>query len=223
MHQLEADGIMLEFDGRRILSDIYLSCRTGKITGLLGRNGQGKTCLLRIIYGDLPAQSKSVRIDGSSIPFAFRQHELIQYLPQHNFIPMHLSVDRVFSDFDLHFTHFEEHFSEFKGRRYERFGQLSGGERRLVEVYLLIQSPSEFALLDEPFSHITPVNMEKVQALLQTAKIRKGFIITDHLYRGVVDISDTLYVLANGKTSLVKDVMDIERLGYARIGEVKSE
>ncbi|MHC2993727.1 hypothetical protein OB13_19890, partial [Pontibacter sp. HJ8] len=63
IHKLEADSIQLEFDGRRILSDIHLKCETGGITGLLGRNGQGKSCLMKIIYGSLTCE-KSVRIDN---------------------------------------------------------------------------------------------------------------------------------------------------------------
>lgn len=52
-HTLEADSIQLAFGQRQILTDIYFKCETGKIIGLLGRNGQGKTCLLNIVYGTL--------------------------------------------------------------------------------------------------------------------------------------------------------------------------
>ena len=62
MHTLEVNSIQLEFDGRRILSDIYIKCETGKITGLLGRNGQGKSCLMKIMYGDLKCE-KFMRFD----------------------------------------------------------------------------------------------------------------------------------------------------------------
>ena len=55
-HTLEVDSIQLAFNNRRILSDIYLKCETGKITGLLGRNGQGKSCLMKIIYGTLSCE-----------------------------------------------------------------------------------------------------------------------------------------------------------------------
>jgi ABC-type sugar transport system ATPase subunit len=72
-HCLEADSIQLEFNGRRILSDIYLKCETGRITGLLGRNGEGKSCLMQIIYGTLACE-KSVRIDGVSALSAYKHH-----------------------------------------------------------------------------------------------------------------------------------------------------
>ncbi len=52
-HKLEVDGVQLSFGLNQILSDVYFKCDTGKITGLLGRNGAGKTCLMNIIYGSL--------------------------------------------------------------------------------------------------------------------------------------------------------------------------
>jgi ATPase subunit of ABC transporter with duplicated ATPase domains len=76
-HTLEADSIELAFAGKRILSSIYLKCETGKITGLLGRNGQGKTCLMKIIYGSLPCE-KSVRFDQVAYAEAYKQLNLIR-------------------------------------------------------------------------------------------------------------------------------------------------
>ncbi len=75
-HRLEADSIQLEFDGRKILSSIYLKCETGKITGLLGRNGQGKSCLMKIIYGILKCE-KSVRFDNVAQYEAFKRPDLL--------------------------------------------------------------------------------------------------------------------------------------------------
>lgn len=89
-HILEADGIQLEFNGRKILSSVYMKAETGKITGLLGRNGQGKTCLMNIIYGSLACE-KSVRFDKKSQRNAYKRPDLLLYLPQFNFIPRQLS------------------------------------------------------------------------------------------------------------------------------------
>jgi ABC-type multidrug transport system ATPase subunit len=75
VHTLEADNILLEFGLRQVLSDIHIHCRTGEITGLLGRNGQGKTCLMKILYGDLNASSYSVRFDNISDRQAFRKKQ----------------------------------------------------------------------------------------------------------------------------------------------------
>jgi len=112
-HKLEAGSIQLKFGDRKILSDIYLKCETGKITGLLGRNGQGKTCLMKIIYGTLECE-KSVRFDNQSQEEAFKRTDLLLYLPQFNFIPKSLSLKRVFQDFNLDFNSFAERFPEFE-------------------------------------------------------------------------------------------------------------
>ncbi|HEY4147484.1 MAG TPA: ATP-binding cassette domain-containing protein [Chitinophagaceae bacterium] len=216
-HSLEADGIQLEFDGRPILSDIYLKCETAKITGLLGRNGQGKTSLMNVIYGTLEAGSKSVRFDRQPVFHAYKRPELLLLLTQFNFIPSRLSLKRIFSDFSLDYRTFEKTFPEFRAKYNASIKTLSGGERRLVEIYVIVKSESCFALLDEPFSHLSPLQVEQVKEMLKEEKQHKGLLITDHLYEHVIDISDTLYVLANGKTHLIKDISEIETLGYARL------
>jgi ABC-type multidrug transport system ATPase subunit len=215
-HILEADSIQLEFKGRKILSDIYLKCETGKITGLLGRNGQGKSCLMQIIYGTLNCE-KSVRIDNLPQKNASGFPNTLLYLPQFNFIPKSLSLQRIFLDFRLDYSLFQIRFPEFKNRHRQKIKQFSGGEQRLIALYLIVKSKTFFAILDEPFTHLNPVQIEKVMELLIEEKENKGILITDHMYKNVTDISDTMYILSNGKTHLTQSPEDIETLGYARI------
>lgn len=217
IHKLEVDSIQLEFGQRRILTDIYFKCETGSITGLLGRNGQGKTCLMNIVYGSMEGVSKSVRFDNISVYEAFKRADLLTYLPQFNFIPGHLSLNRIFLDFDIQFIEFENYFPEYKNRGKTKIKELSGGQRRLIEVYVIIKSKAQFSMLDEPFSHIMPLHVEKIKELLNIEKANKGFLITDHLYRQFIDICDNLYVLTDGKTHLTKTIDDIEALGYAKV------
>lgn len=217
LHKFEADSIVLEFGTRRILSDIYLKCETGQITGILGRNGQGKSCLMNIVYGNLNPLSKSIRFDNVSVFHAFKRPDLLTYLPQFNFVPAHLTIRRIFSDFELDFSEFERIFPEFSTRYKSRISALSGGQRRLIEVYAILKSKSQFSMLDEPFSHLMPIQVEKINELLEQEKLKKGFIITDHMFRYVTAISDNLYVLKDGKIHLTKHLADIDELGYARL------
>lgn len=215
-HVLEVDGIQLQFNGRKILSSIYLKGETGKITGLLGKNGQGKSCLMEIIYGSLPCE-KSVRFDHISIVESFKRPDLLMYLPQFNFIPKSLSIRRVFQDFGLEYCKFQNKFSEFATREKSSVGSLSGGERRLIELYVIVKSTSQFVMLDEPFTHLNPLQIEAVKELLKEEKANKGLLITDHMYRHIIDLCDSLYVLVNGQTYLTESFSDIETLGYARL------
>ncbi|ALL07337.1 hypothetical protein AQ505_18700 [Pedobacter sp. PACM 27299] len=216
VHQLEVDSVNLQFGTREILSDIYLKIKTGKITGILGRNGTGKSSLMNIIFGSLVPGNKSVRFDGQSVPNAYRHHELLSYLPQYNFIPAHLTLDRVFSDFNLDYEPFEQYFPEFLLQYRSKMIQLSGGQRRLVETYILIKAKSEFVMLDEPFSHLSPLMISSIKKLIREEQPNKGFLITDHMYKEVIDLASDLYVLAEEKLYLVKDITDLERLGYVR-------
>ena len=215
-HTLEADSIQLEFDRKKILSSIYLKCETGKITGLLGRNGQGKSCLMNIIYGSLKCE-KSIRFDSITQNEAFKHPDLVQYLPQFNFIPKFLSLKRIFKDFEIEYCAFEKRFPEFVSRYKSNIGSLSGGAYRLVETYIIIKSKAQFVMLDEPFTHLSPIHIEKIKELFVEEKKHKGILVTDHIYTHIVDISDQLYILTNGKSYLTKSIADIETLGYARM------
>jgi ABC-type multidrug transport system ATPase subunit len=216
-HLLEIDGVNLNFSGRVILSNIYMKSETGKIAGLLGRNGQGKSCLMKIISGTLKSESRSIRFDGKTVFELSGRSDLIVYLPQFNFIPSFLSIERIFKDFCLNILEFELLFPEFIAKSKLKISEFSGGERRLVELYILIKSESQFALLDEPFTHISPLQIERIKKLLITEKENKGFIISDHMFRHITDIADSIYLLNDGKLHLTESSEDIETLGYARI------
>ena len=217
MHNiLEIDGIQFQFKEKKILSAIYIKCETNQVTGLLGKNGQGKSCLMNIIYGTLPCE-KSVRFNNVSIVEGFSRPDLLMYLPQFNFIPKICSLHRVFKHFSIDYHEFQVSFPEFSSRGKFTIGSLSGGERRLVELYLILKSPVQFVMLDEPFTHLNPIQIDKVKALIVAEKKNKGLLITDHIFQHVVDLSDRLYVLTNGQTYLTKSVQDIEMMGYARL------
>lgn len=216
IHKLEIDSVQLEFNSRVILSDVYLKCETGKITGLIGRNGTGKTSLINIIYGTLVPKYKSIRLNEENIQIPYKRAGLIKYLSQNSFIPKQLRLRRIFSDFEVEYSFFEKYFTDFKTKYNSTIDELSGGQRRLVESYILIKSSSKFVLLDEPFSHLTPLLVENIKELIIEEKENKGFLITDHLYHHIADINDDLYLLRDGKTHLIKNIQEIAFLGYIK-------
>jgi lipopolysaccharide export system ATP-binding protein len=174
-HILEADSIQLSIGPRKILSDIYIKCETGRITGLLGRNGQGKTCLMNILYGSRKVEDKSVRYDAIPLPCAYKRPDILSYLPQFNFLPKSLTLKRIFSDFNLSYSLFEADFPEYQNMDKSSLSPLSAGQRRLVEVYIIMMSHSQFAMLDEPFSYLMPSQIEKIKELLLREKAEKVF------------------------------------------------
>lgn len=213
-HLLEVDSIILEFDSKRVLQDVFLKSETGKTTGILGRNGTGKSCLMNIIYGELQITSKSIRIDGKSIYDSFQNPDNLRYLPQFNFIPKSLKTKRIFKDFNLDFSQFIYYFPEFEKHFNSKVKTLSGGEARILEIYTILASKTKFCMLDEPFSQVMPVHIDKIKRIILEEKNNKGIIITDHLYEHIIEICDDIYVISNGKTYLTKNRNDLVNLGY---------
>jgi len=216
IHTLEIDSVILDFGTKKVLQNVYLKSETGKITGLLGRNGTGKSCLMNIIYGELIPNDKSIRLNGKSFIDNKRFPEDIRYLPQFSFIPKSFKIKNIFSDFELEFVDFITIFPEFKQFYNVKLGNLSGGERRIIEIYSILASKTKFCMLDEPFSQVMPIYIDSIKKLIVREKQNKGIIITDHLYKHIVDICDDLYVINNGQVYLTKEIQDLEKYEYVR-------
>jgi len=111
---LEIDSIELSFDQKKILYGVYLKAETGKVTGVLGRNGCGKTCLLRILFGDLQPKYKNVRIDEKHLKKELFKTNQVAYLPQHKLLPRGLKVKKVFDLFQVDWQDFTSSFDSFR-------------------------------------------------------------------------------------------------------------
>lgn len=214
----EIDNVELYFKEKCILNGIYLKAETGKITGILGSNGCGKSCLLSIAFGDLKPKYKLVRIDEKPILKPLYQTKLASYLPQYHFIPNAFKTKTVFKLFNVDWDDFVKSFESFAMYKNIKFGKLSGGERRIVELYITLKCSKKMALLDEPFSHIAPLYLEKIKTLLEEEKQNKAIIITDHMYRHIISVSDTMYLLKNGSTKLINDLKELEDYKYLSMG-----
>jgi len=217
---LEIDNVELYFKEKRILNGIYLKAEIGKITGILGSNGCGKSCLLKIIFGDLISKYKLIRIDGKPILKPLYQTGFVSYLPQHYFIPNNLNTKTAFKLFHVDWNDFINAFPSFALYENLKFNKLSGGERRVMEVYLILKSSSNIILLDEPFSHIAPLYIEKIISLIETEKHKKAIIITDHMYQHIVDVSDSIYLLKNGWSKLINNLKELEDYKYLSMGSI---
>jgi len=213
-HILEIDSAELAFGGRSILSGVYLLAETGCVTAVLGRNGCGKSCLMKILSGALKAGFCSMRIDGKWHG-RFTEKE-VRYLPQHAFIPGWLRLERVLRDFGLSREELERWFPLFVPLRGSRIGELSGGEQRILECFVILRSRTQFILLDEPFSQIAPLHVETLQTLIRQEKMAKGILLTDHMYRHVTGIADRLYVMADGQAYPCANDEELVRRGYLR-------
>lgn len=215
MTELHVDSVEKSFGGNPLLTDVFLSCRIGEVVGLLGRNGSGKSTLFRIICGDVAATHRYVRVGSTVLTSTAKRSSMIWYLPQHYFIPEHLTVRTAIrlscSDSNKAFLTDHELVIPYLN---QRICNLSGGIRRLIEILISIYSPAQFILADEPYTGIAPVFRDLVSELIRAQRPQKGFILADHDYRRVLDISDRIVLLSQGGTREVKDKDDLMTWGY---------
>jgi lipopolysaccharide export system ATP-binding protein len=209
---LEGENLVKRYDRRPVVDRLSLEIERGRITGLLGPNGAGKTTTFYLLIGFIAADGGRVFLDGediSSLPFYQRARRGIGYLPQEPSVFTKASV-RENLDMALEWSpksedrekRREELLDEFKlsDFRDRRAGTLSSGERRRLEIARSLAASPRYVLLDEPFSGIDPISIADLQAEIRSLKERGiGVIVTDHNVRDTLSITDSAYLIDQGR------------------------
>jgi lipopolysaccharide export system ATP-binding protein len=200
---LEIDSIIKSFDNKVILSDISLQCRTGEIVGIFGKNGTGKSTLLKIIFGTLSAENKFIRLNGKVATQPYKLKNGLSYLPQFQYLPNNLTVNSVLT-LCLDYQQYDMIKKDLiiAPVLKTKIKSLSFGIVRYLQTLLILKNNSHFCLMDEPFSGLSPVMCEKVIEEIKSQLPNKGIIITDHKYQDVLSICTKIYILKN--QSLIK-------------------
>ncbi len=210
------DSVFLDFGTVKVLRGINLEFKQNKVTGLLGRNGCGKSCLLRIITGQLKPQSKHLKYQEKVLINLYKEKGLINYAPQHEFHPKSIQLKALLRLYGIDPEFFFNQYSFLKPIYSAKLSQLSGGERRLIEVLLVLEADSKFTILDEPFMHIMPKYIDLVKERINTISSKKGILVTDHLYENILDVSDQLYLMRDGILKFINNKSDLQLHGYLR-------
>ena len=215
MNELYVDSVVKSFSDRDVLTDIFISCTPGEIIGLLGRNGSGKSTLLKIIFGSETAAHKFIRIDGRVSTGLHSNKSLISYLPQHSFLPSHLRISTIVELFcnckELDAIKNNDHLKPFLNSKAK---ELSGGERRLIEILLIVNTPAKYVLIDEPFNGVAPLYKDEIKRLIQEHAQRKGFIVTDHDHINILDLATRTILLHDGCTREIRTADELRYWGY---------
>jgi ABC-type multidrug transport system ATPase subunit len=214
--ELSVDSLMHSFGDLKVLAGVFLRCAKGEIVGILGRNGSGKTTILRSIFGTLPAQSIHLSVDGAYTERAYLDGS-VAYLAQEPFLPRRSRVSTVVWWF---LADPEQRAIVLQDPRVKRFARsrvnhLSAGEKRYLETLMVLRLRAPYLLMDEPFTEVEPLYRESLKhAIRRRAGEGKGFILTDHAYHDIVDVCDRVYVLAQGELYPADAPEDLARYGY---------
>ncbi len=215
MCKLQIDSIEKSFEGKKLLQDVVLSCQKGEIVGLLGRNGSGKSTLLKIIFGSVKGDFSYVSIDNKVLNVILNRRKHINYLFQDHFLPSHIKVRKLIEVFcdKKYITQVCKHEFITPLLEYKSIN-LSGGERRLLEVLLMLHGKTEFILLDEPFNGIAPLYKDEVMRIMKSLSNEKGIIVTDHDYHNILRVSTHVVLLHEGHYKNINSKEELTFWGY---------
>lgn len=205
-HSLQIDSVIKHFDTKKILSDIYLELKTTEIIGIHGRNGVGKSTLFNIIYGIEKADQALIKHNHTAIKKPFKIKDLIAYSSQKCFLPKITLVEDLLQLFVCDEC-IDECLTIFKPILKSKVTNLSGGEQKMLQNFLILNSNAKFILLDEPFSKISPIMVDKLSQLIIKKSKSKGILICDHNHEQLFKITSKNYLLKNGT---LKNISSIE-------------
>ena len=210
---LRTENLKKVYRGRAVVQDVNLEVKQGEIVGLLGPNGAGKTTTFYMVVGLTQPDHGKIIVgdeDISNLPVYMRAKRGISYLPQEASIFRKLSVENnlraIFETLDLPRAQregrLEQLIREFGLEKVRKsYGyQLSGGERRRVEIARALVIDPSFLLLDEPFANIDPITVIDIQQIISRLRdLGIGVLITDHNVRETLKITDRAYIINNGE------------------------
>ena len=220
---IETQGLKKAYKGREVVKGISVRVDRGTVVGLLGPNGAGKTTTFYMIVGLVSPDGGSVSIDGANVtnmPMYRRSGFGIGYLPQEPSVFRKLTVEdnllAMLETTALTRTERREKteslMEEFRiSHVRKRKGiELSGGERRRVEIARALVTDPNFLLLDEPFTGIDPISLGELQDMIgYLAKRGIGVLITDHNVRETLAIVDHAYIVNEGEVLIAGDSQTI--------------
>ncbi len=196
-----------------ILRGCALTLHEGEVVGVVGPNGAGKSTLLKAVFGLVPVRSGSVRLRGDDIT-ALPAHSLVAkgvgYVPQSSNVFSRLSVEENLrmglylqpKRWDERFSAVSELFPLLGGRRRQRAGSLSGGERQMVAMGRALMTDPSVLLLDEPSAGLSPVFQDQVfERVSQVNSAGVSVVMVEQNARRCLEISDRGYVLDQGRNA----------------------
>ena len=210
---LVTENLAKEYRGRRVVNDVSVNVGAGEIVGLLGPNGAGKTTTFNMVVGVVKPDGGSVKFQGrkiTTLPMHKRARLGIGYLTQEPSVFRKLTVEenilailetcrlsRAERAVRLKYLLEELDLTPIaKSKAY----QLSGGEKRRLEITRALVTSPKLLLLDEPFSGIDPIAVYEVQKIIRRLKERGlGILVTDHNVRETLKLIDRGYIIHKGQ------------------------
>ena len=220
MELLQCINLNKNFGTKAVLKNINLTIPRGKIIGLLGKNGTGKTTLIKLMNDLLTPTSGEILVGGEAV--GVRAKKIISYLPERTYLDKSMTVEEVIK----YFGEFYDNFNESKARRLladlgldtkEKLRKMSKGMQEKVQLVLVMSREAELYILDEPLGGVDPATRDYIlDTILTNFSEGASVIISTHLISDIERILDEVIFIDNGEIALTADSDELRnREGYS--------
>lgn len=224
MELLQCIDLNKSFGKKQILKNVNLTIPRGKIIGLLGKNGMGKTTLIKLICDLLTASSGQILVNGE--PVGVESKKAISYLPERTYLDKSMTVEGTVK----YFAEFYDNFDSEKAYRLledlgldkkQKLAKMSKGMQEKVQLVLVMSRKADLYILDEPLGGVDPATRDYIlDTILTNFNEGASVIISTHLISDIERILDGVIFINDGEVVLTADADEIREREDASIDEI---
>jgi len=221
---LECKNVTKKFDKKVVLDNINLKIEKGKIYGLLGKNGVGKSTLIKLINDLLTIDEGEILFNNKPIGVFSKSH--ISYLPERTYLDKDMKVESVIK-------YFEEFYEDFNTKKAykllkdldldkdKKISKMSKGMQEKLQLILVMSRDAELYILDEPLGGVDPATRDYIlDTILSNFKEGSSVIISTHLISDIERILDNVIFIDKGKIVLTEDADKLREKEKSSIDEI---
>lgn len=224
MELLEINHLYKNYDDKEVLKDINLKLKGGKIIGLLGQNGTGKSTLIKLINDLLIPTKGNIKVNGNDI--GVETKKIISYLPERTYLNKNMTVNEVIN----YFNDFYDNFDSKKARKLlkdlkldenQKLSKMSKGMQEKVQLVLVMSRKALLYILDEPLGGVDPATRDYIlDTILNNFNHDASIIISTHLIADIERILDEVVFINDGMIILHEDTDKLREKENASIDEI---
>ena len=224
MELVKCNNLCKNFDNKIILKDVNLSIQKGKIVGLLGKNGMGKTTLIKLINDLLTPTSGEVLINSETPNVNSKR--VISYLPERTYLDKSMKVSQIITFFEEFYDNFnkEKAIKLLKDLDLDinaKINKMSKGMQEKLQLILVMSREAELYILDEPLGGVDPATRDYIlDTILSNFNEGASVIISTHIISDIERILDDVIFIDKGKIILTSSADDLRKKENASIDEI---
>ena len=224
MDILQVKNITKSFDKKKIIDDVSFNIPSGKIVGLLGKNGCGKTTILKMINDLLTIDEGEILINGEKV--GVKTKAVTSFLPERTYLDSDQTIGEIFKFFEEFYPDFDRQKAENLLKDLDlditaKISKMSKGMKEKVQLILVMSRTAKLYILDEPLGGVDPSTRDHIlKTILSNLNDDSSLLITTHIISDVEKILDQVIFLDKGKIILNEDADTLRKKEKASINDI---